>query len=421
MYTTLFFVHSAMLLFFGVFLSSAFAGVQFSKKNLITLFIFCVFTGLLQLVLYSISQEEIVRKLYPFIVHLPVLLLLCFLFKKRMSTSIASVSTAYLCCQPAKWLGVTFLALTNNPIIEYSVQICVLIIVGIISLTILTPYLSATFNDNSRSVLLLGLIPVVYYIFDYLTVVYTDFGITYNSVTMEFQTFLLSIVFLIFCVMYYRESEERANAERKEQVFRITAEQQAKEIDAVKRSEQKIRIIRHDMRLLLNNIAMCIENDDKETARKLISGYTTTIDATTVQKYCNNMTINYIFSDFSARCEELHIKFIYQIELGKLSCDEVMLSTIISNALDNALNAQKLLPESERKINVLLRTHNDKTLFSVTNPYKNKPVFKDGKPFSQKTGHGYGSQSILYLAENMGGTCQFLMDENNFIVRVLIP
>ena len=133
------------------------------------------------------------------------------------------------------------------------------------------------------------------------------------------------------------------------------------------------------------------------------------------------MTINYILSDFAARCEELHTNFLYQVELGALSCDEIMFSTIVSNALDNALNAQKNLPEKDRKVKVLLKTHNNKTLFSVTNPCKSSPLFTDGIPVSQSPGHGYGSQSIAYLAESMGGTCQFTSEGTNFTVRVLIP
>lgn len=419
--TILFFIHSSLLLLFGVFLSSAFTGIQFTRKNIIIQFVLCLISGCFQLVIYILFKEAAVRKLYPLIAHLPIFLLLHFVYKKKLFTALIGITTAYLCCQPAKWLGMIFFSLTNNPSIEYISSICVLMLVGYLVLTRLTPYMSETFLANTKSIRFLGMVPFVYYIFDYLTGVYTDLGLRDSHIVMEFMSFFLSIVFFVFCTVYHKESSEKAELEQKEQFFRMVAEQQEKEIDSVKRNEQKLHILRHDMRLYLNNISMCIENNDLETVRKLISGYISAVESTALHKYCSNTTMNYILSNFAARCEELHTEFLYQVELGVLTCDEVMLSTIISNALDNALNAQKNLPEKDRKVKVLLKTYNGKTLFSVTNSCMNTPILVDGMPVASKPGHGYGSLSIVLFAESMGGTCQFMTEGKNFIVRVMIP
>ena len=44
----------------------------------------------------------------------------------------------------------------------------------------------------------------------------------------------------------------------------------------------------------------------------------------------------------------------------------------------------------------------------------------DGLPVSDQSGHGYGTQSIRYLAECLGRNCQLTVQNMVFITRVII-
>lgn len=68
----------------------------------------------------------------------------------------------------------------------------------------------------------------------------------------------------------------------------------------------------------------------------------------------------------------------------------------------------------------MLKMVEGKLLLSVKNPIKNTPVFSDGLPISNKKGHGYGTQSIRYMTERLGGNCQFSAEENVFTLRVIL-
>ena len=92
----------------------------------------------------------------------------------------------------------------------------------------------------------------------------------------------------------------------------------------------------------------------------------------------------------------------------------------MSNALDNALNAQKRLPENKRSIHVMLKNRDHKLLFSVKNPFFEQPIFIDGFPASNRKGHGYGTKSIAYLTERLGGNYQFTLEDDLFVLRVVI-
>jgi sensor histidine kinase regulating citrate/malate metabolism len=103
--------------------------------------------------------------------------------------------------------------------------------------------------------------------------------------------------------------------------------------------------------------------------------------------------------------------------LGSILLLDLLLSG--DNAIIIAL-ACKNLPAEQRKIILKLKKRNEKLLLSVKNPFGKKPVFVDGIPVSDRKGHGYGTQSIIYLTERLGGNCKFEVEENNFVLMVVI-
>lgn len=381
---------------------------------------FFSFCGLLQWVVFYLLGEQKTWELYPLIVHLPLGLALCLCFRKKVVTVLAAISLSYLCCQPSKWIGLLVEEITHNDIVVWSIRIFVVLIAAFVIICYLASFISEIFNKDIRSVLIFSCVPFIYYLFDYAVGVYTDLWINNYLIAAEFLPFFLCIVYMVFCVIYYKEYEKKADAERKEQIVRLTVQQQAKELEAVKKSNLETSLLRHDMRLLLSNLALCIEQNDKENSLKMISGFASQVDATSIHRYCKNDTINYILTNYENKCKEINARFQAIVTIEDISTDEVLLSSIISNALDNALNAQSKLPDSQRQIKLMLKDSNGKLLLSVKNSFKETPVFIDGIPISNKKGHGYGTQSIRYMTEKLGGKCQFTIQNDLFILRVVI-
>lgn len=420
--TILFFLHHSLNLLWGVFLSAAFCGVRFTRRNVIIVSSIFAACGISQLsaLIFSNGTESMVWKLYPLVVHLPLIVLLCVIFKKKPLTSLASVSLAYLCCQPSKWFGLFTESLVENSSVVWCVKIVVAICVTGVILRCFSSYISIIFNKDTRSVLIFSSVPLIYYIFDYIVGVYTDLWVSHYRLAAEFLSFSLCIFFMLFCIVYYKEYERKIEAENKEQIIRISAEQQAKEVETIKKSNLETSLMRHDMRLMLSNLALCIEQNDKEQALKTISGFVKQVEAASLHRYCKNDTINYILTDIETKCKQQEVDFCASVEIEDLPVDEILFSSIISNALDNALNAQTQLPAEERRIKLMLKDSDDKLLLSVKNTFKDVPVFVDGLPTTNKSGHGYGTQSIRYMTEKLGGKCQFAMQSNMFVLRVVI-
>lgn len=415
----MFFLHGAVLLAFGITLSAAFSGIRFSRKNILPLAAFFVFSGILQVGVILLAEDKL-RQLYPVIVHLPLILLLRLRYRKNEVTAMVAVFTAYLCCQPSKWLGALLDDIFHNMVLEYIMQTAALLVVGYVSVGRVAAYLSEIFNKDRRSVCIFGIVPAVYYAFDYVTSVYTDLWLSNDQSSKEFLPFFLVVAYMLFCFIYYQEYEQKADSQRKEHIVRITVEQQAKEIAAVRQNEQELCLLRHDMRLLLSSLAISIENGETEKAQELIASQIARIEGTKLERFCNMETLNYVLSDYAAKCRQNEVPFSFDIQLETMDVDEILFCSILSNALDNALNAQLLLPSPRRMIRLMLKQSGGKLLLSVKNPTSRPVTFADGLPVSDKKGHGYGTQSIRYMTERLGGNCQFSQQNDMFILRVVL-
>ena len=419
--TILFFLHYALILLFGILLSFGYAGIRLNvKDNILQAFSLAALCGVLQITLFFVFEETFVWKVYPLITHFPIVLHLYFRYRKRLITAISAVTAAYLCCQPSKWFGLLIFALIQNAIIQHLLEILILIAVGAVSVLYILPYVSKLFNKDFQSSCIFGSIPIFYYLFDYVTGIYTNIWTNHSRLTAEFLPFFICVFFLIFCVIYYKEYEQKADAERKEQLIRISAQQQSAHMEAVKRAEMEIRILRHDLRHFLNGLAVSIDNGDVAGASQMISSQISSIDATKVERFCQNDMINYILSDAAEKCRMKMIPITFDVALEDILVDEMLFCSILSNALDNAMNAQDSLPREKQNIKIMLKNMDGKTLLSIKNAISKAPEFSDGLPVTTRKGHGYGTQSIRYITEKLGGNCQFSVSDNYFLLRVVL-
>ncbi|MBQ7283390.1 MAG: GHKL domain-containing protein [Oscillospiraceae bacterium] len=359
-------------------------------------------------------------RIMPLFGHLPNLLFLLFYFKKRFATSVAAICTAYLMCLPPRVLF--------NIVDPYIPDILVLKLL-VFELFIVATFLfcfktsgtvSAIFNKDNRSVYIFASIPILFYITNYFLEIYTNFWTSSSPVITELFRFALCIAYMLFCAVYFKEYEEKRELAYKEQVINLSLEQQQKEIEMLNRTNKEIRIMRHDMRLFSNILKMCIQTNDMESAAKLADNINNRINNTYIHRYCEYNIINYILSDYAVQCDQQNVRFEAAVKLVDFEHDEIMFGSIISNALDNALRANTELPQDKRCISLALKTMDGKIYLSVRNPVAKKPVMADGLPVSNRKGHGYGTQSIQYVTEKLGGNCMFSADDKEFSVRVIL-
>ena len=160
-----------LVLIFGLLLSAHISGgleTPRQKKLIISL---CPIFLLIQGGCWLIWGVDAAKKIYPIIVHLPLVLILVFGLKKRLGIALVSVATAYLCCQLPRWINLTVTAISGSvPAGEISYALVILPVFLLLRRYFVRVAYDAM-NYSTQNLYLFGSLPFVYYIFDYATVI----------------------------------------------------------------------------------------------------------------------------------------------------------------------------------------------------------------------------------------------------------
>lgn len=408
---------------FGSVLSASFCNALDTRRRRWIFWGCMASIALMQGWVYSAWDAEFMRKIYPLIVHLPLLLLLWMLTGKKLWPTI-SILSAYLCCELRRWIALLAVALMGGG--EVMQDICELIITLPLLLLLLgffTPMICRLSAQPVKRQCMFGLIPAVYYLFDYSTRVYTDVLYSGSMVAVEFMPFVCCLVYMAFLLYHSAREQSESRLQQVQKGLDIQLNQAVREIGALRESQMLAIQYRHDLRHHLQYLSSCIENGQVEHAQAYISEVCAEIEAHRVQRYCENEAANLILSSFVGRAEKEGISITVQSELPPLiQVSDSDLCVLLSNGLENALHACRAMVAAGEQCNidVQLYQRNGKLLLQMTNPCMNAVRFEKGLPVSDRPGHGIGIQSICAIVKKYGGIYTFSVKDGRFVLRLSI-
>ena len=415
------YTHHITTMLFGIFLSAFFLGVKQNRHNVLVLSIDAIASGLLYVLVSVFFGSGPADQLYPLLVHLPLFFVLTLYYNFRYLPSLISIMTAYLCCQCSNWIGLFVLSIANSPLSYYTARIIVTAIVFILLCKYVCQTTAMLFEKSDRELLIIGSLPLVYYIFDYATTKFTSLLYTGNKAIPEFLGFAICLSYLAFLLVYFKEYELKNRATQYNELINMQLHSLDSEIGQVRKSEHDLAILRHDMRHHLSVLKTLIQEQELEKACNYINEINTTYDDTVIKSYCRNDLLNSVLSIYSTRFEENNIDFDFQITVSRaLPCSEMTFCAILSNVLENAMHAVMMLPEENRRIELSISEKSDHLLLLEKNTTKRSPVFADNIPVTSQPGHGLGVQSIIYYVESLHGQYQFYMEDKQFVVRIIL-
>lgn len=408
---------------FGMILSASFCDVAWNRKRRIAMIGSMAGLLAIQGIIIYFLETEMVRLLYPVITHLPLMLILVVLTKKKL-WSVVSVFTAYLCCQVRRWVALFITALLCG---DSTVQCIAELLITIPLLLFLLKYVSPAVRSISYSNTWMQsqfcLIPAVYYIFDYATHIYTDLMVEGTPVVAEFMAFVCSTAYLVFVLRTSEEKWIRSQLEQAQDSLNLQVSQAVREIDAMRESQQKTKEYRHDLRHHMQYLAACIENNRLEHATEYIQGICSEIEASKIITFCENEAANLIFSAFAERAKGQGILLKVKAQIPRqIHISESDLCVLLSNALENAIHACCKVKENgvEASIEVSAFEKNKKLFLQFINSCDSDVSFVQGIPVTNEPDHGIGVRSICALVDRYDGIYTFEIEEGRFILRVSI-
>ena len=411
-----------LVLIYGLFLSVFISGGWETRRQRAMVFAACPIFLLIQSFFWLTYSVDTAKQLYPLIVHLPLVLILIFVLKKRVGVAVVSVCTAYLCCQLPRWVNLVVTAVTRSPLAGEISYTLVIVPIFILLCRLFARPAYAAMTASPNSMLLFGSLPVAYYFFDYATVIYSDALYRSDGAINEFLPTVLITFYVMFLTAYHVQSARRAETEMQNSMLEAGLKQSQTEMDALRRSEMQTAVYQHDMRHHLNMIDGLLAAGRPQQAEEYIKKVQADIETVTPRRFCENELVNLLCSSFAGKAERMGVRLTVEAVLPQvLSIPDTELCSVISNGLENALRAVTSLPEGERWVSLYCGVRLGKLLLEIRNPCGERVVMRGGIPVSQREGHGYGCRSIQTIAQRRGGLCAFRMEEDVFLLQFMLP
>lgn len=406
---------------FGSVLSASFCNALVIRRSR------CIFWGCIALLLLAQSWTCIWwdavfwQRIYPIIIHFPLALLL-YILTRRLLWSVISVLTAYLCCQLRRWIALLTVAVfSGGSLMQDVVELVVTVPLLLLLIRFASPAVQQLSDRSAKAQLKFGVIPALYYGFDYLSRVYTNLLQSGNPAATEFMPFVCCMAYLVFILYYSTKKRMEIQLQQVQKSLNLQLTQAVREIDVLRESQAMASRYRHDLRHHLQYLAACLENGQTGQAQNYIFGICEEIKTQNVRRYCENEAANLILSAFAGRAERAGIVMNIQGALPAfILVSDSDLCVLLSNALENAIYACQPMVAAgiPCDIDVQVYVRNDKFFLQVTNPCRNGVRFEHGVPVSDRPGHGIGVQSICAIVERYGGIYAFSVQDGRFVLRL---
>jgi len=269
---------------------------------------------------------------------------------------------------------------------------------------------------SAGSCLLFGAMPAFYYLFDNIFTTYTNFLDTGSRAAILFMPFITSTFYFVFVLLYYAETQKQASIQRERDMLDAQFRQAQTEFASLRQMQQNAAAYRHDMRHHFALLQSLAAKERIKEIRDYLQTATADIDAITPVRFCENETVNLILSSFSSRAKQLEIQFTADAKLPDyLPFSDTELCSLLSNALENAINACKHIADKNRRcIKLRMYSRNNKLCIDIRNTFQDEPVFRHGLPVSKEQDHGIGSKSMAQIVEKHGGVFKFTVKDGWF-------
>ena len=231
---------------------------------------------------------------------------------------------------------------------------------------------------------------------------------------------LLVLLFWFNTVFLLMANSLNRNARLRQENQFLSMQQQRYE--SLKAAIEEARQARHDMRHQLNQISALAESGDLERLNAYLAKTVSRIPNLDMN-FCENRAADSVVGYYCALAKREDIPFRAQLDLPQaLPVDEIDMCLVLSNLLENALEASLRTATARRQIEITAYVHAERLLLiEVENTFDGKVKEKDGVfRSSKRNGNGIGIQSVHHIAEKTGGASTFSYQNGVFSAKVML-
>lgn len=227
-----------------------------------------------------------------------------------------------------------------------------------------------------------------------------------------FMAVLLFVnIMIVFYVEALRKNEkEKYLAELTEQHYHLQIEYYQQLLE----KQQETKALWHDIKKYTAAMQAVAAQNDSEQLRQIAQAAADAYERVKDISAVGNPVVNALLNQYLRSAKENQIQVLLDITIPEvLAISTLLLSVVIGNTFDNAIEACRLIAPEKRMIHLQLRKQNRILFYSIENPYIDAVTqLRVGKH------HGYGLKNVERAVNQNNGNFQLEKVDGNFIVQI---
>lgn len=227
-----------------------------------------------------------------------------------------------------------------------------------------------------------------------------------------FMAVLLFVnIMIVFYVEALRKNEkEKYLAELTEQHYHLQIEYYQQLLE----KQQETKALWHDIKKYTAAMQAAAAQNDSEQLRQIAQAAEDAYERVKDISAVGNPVVDALLNQYLRSAKENQIQVLLDITIPEvLAISTLLLSVVIGNTFDNAIEACRLIAPEKRVIHLQLRKQNRILFYSIENPYIDAVTqLRVGKH------HGYGLKNVERAVNQNNGNFQLEKVDGNFIVQI---
>ena len=259
--------------------------------------------------------------------------------------------------------------------------------------------------------MLMDRLKVNWWIFSFIPMSFTGliclvnyYFLDFHGVTRNYPVLLMiCILMLLVYILIFYTFQTAGDAMERERIAGNMKEQillQKKQYEFYLQKREAERIFRHDARHRDCILISYLENGEVEGAKEFLKKELAEIEKNAKIPFCENTLINAVLSEYRTKAEQEGLEFSARIQMPKeLACDEAEFCVMLSNLLENSLDAAKSY------IAISIKHLNHQLSLNVKNDYEGelKKSAENNYLTTKPQGSGLGLKSVEAILKSNSG------------------
>ena len=256
-------------------------------------------------------------------------------------------------------------------------------------------------------------------------------GIVYvlNILEIQFEVYMfvfviILLILLIFCMGVFGIYMKYQENEKEKQILLARERVMSDNYALLKKEQEENRRHIHEFRHELEYLYQCLRSREYEAGEAYLEKKSREIgEQQKEQLWTGSGCIDFLVNKTRVQAGEKGIRFESEVNVLEIPVEEYDLFMILSNLLENAVEAAQQCEEGERYIRLQIFTVNRMFFLLVENSYAKEPEERDGRFVTFKgdrSAHGWGLENVKETVKRYGGECEIRYGNRVFSFRVIL-